>query len=396
MPKGLELGQKANILLQVIGGTFDYDTNISDIRDLVDYVRQWSDKLMMPQIGIAFPRGPTSDEYTAIFPRASFGGTLDPMQTNPHEKVNDILDIFMEQLDKKGFDVNPRVYIPGFSHGGVFAQKYSLIMPERVSAIAAGGMGGSFTMPLAVYDNPGSPNDGYVLDWEVGINDLESLIGKPFNDISYKEIFQLIYQGSEDYKQDNSFLWPTNHDMYTTDEINFLKSEFGDIDPEIEGNIIGYLAGLGFDRIGYEVWNGYGHEYPIEMKQASFDFLEKHMVVPESNIPPDNNNNNNNNTGTQSSSNGGGGGGCYAATHLMKNGRLSAEDLASLYDLRNQILSGKSLIHRACQKGVDLYYRFSPGLVKRLEQSPMEHKIDNILQLPVRIAAKTGKYLTNH
>jgi hypothetical protein len=176
--------------------------------------------------------------------------------------------------------------------------------------------------------------------------------------------------------------------MYTDDQVNFLKSEFGNIDPVIEGNIINFLAGLGYDRIKYQVWDGFDHLMTDDMWQTSFDFLKKYMEVPESKTPADTNNPP---PSTQNSSDGGGGGGCYVATHLKKKGMITPEELAGLYNLRDKIMVGNSIFHRAGQKGVKLYYSSSPEFVEWLERSPMENKIDTILRVPVRMAAKAGR-----
>lgn len=82
-------------------------------------------------------------------------------------KVNTIIDYFSDLLREDGYIVSKKVLMQSFSKGGVFAQRYALLHPERVLAIAAGGIA-NLVLPLHSYD-------GVLLDWPGGINDLEAL-----------------------------------------------------------------------------------------------------------------------------------------------------------------------------------------------------------------------------
>ncbi len=76
--------------------------------------------------------------------------------------------------------------LEGFSLGGMFAQRYALLRPERVQAVSAGHCGGTLILPQSTYNET-------VMNWPVGVSKFESLVGQPFNEEVYKQIPQYIY-----------------------------------------------------------------------------------------------------------------------------------------------------------------------------------------------------------
>ena len=73
----------------------------------------------------------------------------------------------------------------------MFANRFTLLHPERVKAAAIGSPGGWPIVPVESFR-------GVPLLYPAGIFDLESLINSPFDSVSYNAIPQLIYMGSAD------------------------------------------------------------------------------------------------------------------------------------------------------------------------------------------------------
>ena len=94
-------------------------------------------------------------------------------------------------LADSGIQSDERIFIQGFSASGMFANRFTVLHPERVKAATIGSPGGWPIAPLTLVK-------GEQLNYPAGIADFESLIGVPFNSDSYNTIPQLIYMGSAD------------------------------------------------------------------------------------------------------------------------------------------------------------------------------------------------------
>lgn len=94
-------------------------------------------------------------------------------------------------LSESGFNTDERILIQGFSASGMFANRFTILHPERVKAAAIGSPGGFPILPIDAYT-------GEALPYPAGIFDIEKLSGKPFDSATYSAIPQLIYMGSMD------------------------------------------------------------------------------------------------------------------------------------------------------------------------------------------------------
>ena len=94
-------------------------------------------------------------------------------------------------LADSGIQTDERIFIQGFSASGMFANRFTILHPERVKAATIGSPGGWPVVPVSTFN-------GEQLNYPAGIADLESLTGVPFDSDSYNAIPQLIYMGSLD------------------------------------------------------------------------------------------------------------------------------------------------------------------------------------------------------
>jgi hypothetical protein len=102
-----------------------------------------------------------------------------------------MIDHARAELMKAGIKTDERILIQGFSASGMFANRFTILHPERVKAAAIGSPGGWPTAPVASFN-------GEPLPYPAGISDLELLTNTPFDSASYNAIPQLIYMGSTD------------------------------------------------------------------------------------------------------------------------------------------------------------------------------------------------------
>ena len=195
VPSGLDKTKPVFILITAIGaqmGTYD-DLTIKTGTALQDRLR-WPNinnfVLLAPVIPSIFDDPYLGNIISIEFDIPSFT-TSDKFYQRADLKVISIIDEFSDLLREDGYIVNEKVLIEGFSASAMFAQRFALLHPDRVLAIAAGSCGGNFVLPLKSYN-------GIPINWPVGINDLKTLADIEFDQNEYKNISQFIYIGDQD------------------------------------------------------------------------------------------------------------------------------------------------------------------------------------------------------
>lgn len=102
-----------------------------------------------------------------------------------------MIDHARAELAKEDIQIDEKIFIQGFSASAMFANRFTVLHPDRVKAATMGSPGGWPLVPVAEFN-------GEPLPYPAGIADLESLTGVPFDSVMYNSIPQLIYMGSLD------------------------------------------------------------------------------------------------------------------------------------------------------------------------------------------------------
>lgn len=102
-----------------------------------------------------------------------------------------MIDAARAELAKTNIQTDEKIFIQGFSASGMFANRFTILHPERVKAATIGSPGGFPILPVATFN-------GEQLPYPAGIADLEALTGIQFDSTTYNTIPQLIYMGSLD------------------------------------------------------------------------------------------------------------------------------------------------------------------------------------------------------
>lgn len=102
-----------------------------------------------------------------------------------------MVDVARASLAADGIPAEEKFLIQGFSASGMFANRFTALHPERVKAVTAGSPGGWPILPSA-------GQNGIEFNYPIGVADLETLIGQPFNADAFNQVPQLIYMGSAD------------------------------------------------------------------------------------------------------------------------------------------------------------------------------------------------------
>jgi predicted esterase len=186
----------------------------------------------------------------------------------PDLKVSMMIDRFTKTLRDHGYDVDSRVFVNGFSAGGMFAQRYALLHPERVLAVAAGQCGGFMTLPEAFHGDTMI----HEMDWPLGVHDLETLVGYGFNNEAYRSVAQFIFVGDQDTA--NSTVGRPGEVIRTQSQIDFLGGTFGDHDPARLENQVRYLIDREYD-VTFRLYTGVGHRFTREMWEEMLSFFDR-------------------------------------------------------------------------------------------------------------------------
>lgn len=224
----------------------------------------------------AIPRRTDPDAYPVAFDLASFR-TSNDFYSRADLEVNLMIDKLIADLSMGGYQVSDKVMIEGYSAGAMFAQRYALLHPEHVKAIAAGQCGGNFTLPISEYE-------GQTLNWPVGINNIESLAGRKFEPNSYSGIAQYIYIGDLDTGEGGTTTvynrlhptWGVNSLWESLRQMEFLHTHFGETDPVRLQKQVDYLKSIGYDNIEFKLYQGARHELNNQMISDFMDFLVEH------------------------------------------------------------------------------------------------------------------------
>ena len=109
----------------------------------------------------------------------------------------------INQLRNIGINVDEKIIISGYSEGAKFASHFTLLHPEIIKTVIAGGTGGAISMPV-------DRIDGYEFVYPTGTSGL-----KEFDFDSFKSISFFYYMGKED-KSDSAM--PYFDDYHYKDE----------------------------------------------------------------------------------------------------------------------------------------------------------------------------------
>ena len=87
--------------------------------------------------------------------------------------------------------VNEQVFMNGFSASGTFTNRFAILHPKIVRAVATGGVNCIPTFPTDRWN-------GTTMRYPVGIADIKEIAGIDFDEAAYKRVSQYIYMGALD------------------------------------------------------------------------------------------------------------------------------------------------------------------------------------------------------
>lgn len=185
------------------------------------FIRQIVDELEIPLVVPIFPR-PRSEPVDYTHYTHALDDTTMNLDSGPLERIDlqllKMVERAQEQLATDGYAVETDgILLNGFSASGNFVDRFTVLHPEEVLSVTAGGLNGMAILPLDEFE-------GRELPYHVGTADIEEFTGEPVNHEALDETNQFLYMGGED---DNDTIG--YDDAWTDDELEQLALDvYGD------------------------------------------------------------------------------------------------------------------------------------------------------------------------
>jgi len=173
--------------------TDDFDVHHERALNLIkrSYPNRLARELAVPLLVPVFPRPRTNwQAYTHALDRDTLEINEGKLKRIDLQLIA-MIDHAFELLRANGFKMHDKVFMHGFSASAKFCNRFTFLHPERVKAAAAGGVNGIPTLPL-------STRNGHTLPFPIGIADIETFTGRPFDEQAHRGIPQYIYMGYMD------------------------------------------------------------------------------------------------------------------------------------------------------------------------------------------------------
>ncbi|MFA9426969.1 PKD domain-containing protein [Natronorubrum sp. A-ect3] len=182
--------------------------------------RQIADELFAPFIVPVFPR-PREEPVDGTHYVHQLDDTTMSLESGPLERVDlqllSMVEHAQDRLTDQGYPVAEGIMLNGFSASGNFVDRFTMLHPDRVLSVTAGGLNGMAILPL-------EEAEGHTLPYHVGIADVAELTGEPADLDALDEVNQFLYMGEED----NNDTIPYG-DAWTDDELRQTALEvYGD------------------------------------------------------------------------------------------------------------------------------------------------------------------------
>jgi hypothetical protein len=150
-----------------------------------------ANRLELPLLVPVFPR-PASDSL--VYTQALDSDSVD-IETGPLRRIDlqllAMVDDAIKRLKAAGLEVEPQFLMTGFSALATFANRFSMIHPERVARVAIGGFNGILMLTVEKIG-------GTDLPYPLGLSDFAARFGKPFDREAWLAIPQFVFRGEND------------------------------------------------------------------------------------------------------------------------------------------------------------------------------------------------------
>ncbi len=266
IPNDIDKNQKTYILVEPNNtGTSSDDYEVHRLKALKtiqgSYPNKIARQLNVPLLVPTFPRPRTNwQAYTHSLDR-------DTLEINEGElkridlQMAAMIDHAIELLRANGYEIHDKVFMNGFSASAKFCMRFAFLYPKRVKAIAAGGVNGLPTLPV-------TERNGHKLPFPIGIADIETFTGSPFDEEAIRQVPQYIYMG---YMDRNDTL--PSRDAWSEDEAYLIRSAIAEKMMPDRWQICRDIYKEKLPRAQCVTYNGVGHSIKSEMQDDLVKFF---------------------------------------------------------------------------------------------------------------------------
>jgi len=172
-----------------------------------------------------------------------------------------------KRLKEKGHKPGKRVLMTGFSASGTFTNRFTLIHPDKVYAAAAGGINGLLMLPIQEIDNRS-------LNYPLGVNDLQTFLGQPFDYNEFKNTPQFYFMGNEDENDAVPY-----DDGYSEEERKLVYDLLGKEMLPQRWKACKNVYDKNNIKAKIKTYQGIGHQHPDKIKNEAVQFFKNTGLV---------------------------------------------------------------------------------------------------------------------
>lgn len=227
---------------------------------LGNYVAQ---KLKYPLLVPIFPRSKTNWKiYTHALDRDVILQKNNPLKRIDLQLISMVEDAKF-RLKKLDIGISDQFFMTGFSASATFANRFTLIHPDKVLAVAAGGLNGLLSLPLTNIE-------GKSLNYPLGINDFTLLFNQEFQKTEFINTPQFYFMGTLDENDAVPY-----DDAFDQNERELIYECLGEeMLPLRWENCQKTYADNGVNTI-FKTYKNIGHELSKSTKKVIVDFFSK-------------------------------------------------------------------------------------------------------------------------
>ncbi len=192
VPRGTPRGQSVRLLVEPNNTgqtTDDFGRHREHAKRMASRgdARRLADRLRTPLLVPVFPRPSHNGLYTHALDRDTMLWANDPLRRIDLQLI-EMIRHARRLLLRNGVAAHRKVFLHGFSASGTFVNRFAALHPDLVRAVAAGGINGLPILPFAALRTTPLP-------YPVGVGDLETIVGTPFDLAAYRRVSQYLHMG---------------------------------------------------------------------------------------------------------------------------------------------------------------------------------------------------------
>jgi len=253
-------------------GNDTFHVHIDAAVDLLMAFRPMATELRTPMLIPIFPRPYENWQlYTQALNRAVMLTRIDSLARLDRQLLA-MIDHAREELQAWGRATTEDVLLFGYSASGQFADRFTVLHPERVRAAAVGSPGGWPIAPLTEWQ-------GTRLRYPVGVGDLEMITGMRFNYKAYRATPIFLFMGDED---DNDAV--VFEDAFEPQDKATIFHLFGHTPIARWSSVLAVHTQAGCD-CRFKLYEDVGHTITPEMAADIVAFLSKHRLHGSTDSP---------------------------------------------------------------------------------------------------------------